>query len=118
MVKKNAPIPEETSTEPKASVNKTQAIKDALKAHPRKGPAELSALFAAQGMQISAAYISTIKTTLKKKRGPGKAKVAAGAGSSNEQWLATLLAAKKLAAQLGGVEAAKQAIDALSKLAN
>ena len=28
------------------------------------------------------------------------------------------MAAKKLAAQLGGVEAAKQAIDALSKLAN
>jgi hypothetical protein len=116
MAKKKAPIEEVTATEPKASINKTQAIKDALKAHPRKGPKELSAMLTEQGLQISAAYISTIKFALKKKRGPGKAKPAA-AGTSNEQWLATLMAAKKLAAQLGGVEAAKKAIDALSKLA-
>ena len=118
MAKKKAQIEEVTATEPKASISKTQAIKDALKAHPSKGPKELSAMLTEQGMQISAAYISTIKTALKMKRGPGKAKTATGAGSSNEQWLATLIAAKKLAAQLGGVAAAKQAIDALSKLAN
>ena len=49
----------ETSRKP---LNKTQVIKDALKTQSKKGPAELSALLTEQGMQISAAYISTIKS--------------------------------------------------------
>lgn len=99
-----------------SGVNKTQAIKDALAANPDKLPKELSALLKEQGVDASAAYVSTVKSALKKKKGGRRGPKPAAASSGDGLSLATLVAAKKLAAQLGGVAEAKRAIDALSKL--
>jgi hypothetical protein len=52
---------------PKAKLNKTQVIEKALAASPGKGPKEISEALTAKGVDVSPAYVSTIKTNLKAK---------------------------------------------------
>lgn len=104
-----------TSATSEAKVTKTQAIKAALAANRKMGPKEISTLLREQGVDVSPAYVSTIKTSVKKKKGGKKAAVAKKAASSDNSY-ASLIAAKKLVEEIGSVEEAKKAIDALGKL--
>ena len=52
---------------PKKSINKTQVIEKALAASPDKGPTQISKELTAKGIEVSSAYVSTIKTNLKAK---------------------------------------------------
>ena len=105
---------------PKSGVNKTQEIKKALAATPDKSPKEISEALTAKGIEISPAYVSTIKTNLKAKMGAPKKKatkkrapkVAPATDISFEQ----LKKAKEMAQQLGGAEKAKEALAALAQL--
>ena len=100
---------------------KTAAVKDALKANPKKGPKEIADLLQAQGLDVTPGYVSTIKTNMKGKK---KAKAAAApapeaaapAVPKDAVSLGLLQKAKKLAAQLGGIKEAKAAIDALAQI--
>lgn len=101
------------------SQGKAAAIRDYMAQNPDKGPQAVAEALKEAGFEVSAAYVSTIKSLSKKKggrRGPrkaeGRAPVASGEGLS----IAVLVQAKKLAAQLGGVAQAKAALDALAKL--
>lgn len=100
----------------KAGVNKSQIIRDYMGQHPKEGPSAVAAaLNKREGWKITPAYVSTIKSNAKKKT-PGKRGRKPGrraAGSISE---ASLLQAKKLAEQLGGVTEAKAALDLLAKL--
>jgi arginine repressor len=111
--------------------NKSQAIRDFLNANPKAKPRQVVAALKEQGHEVTAAYVSTIKSLDKKKQGKvrrrgrpagstnaASAAAAASASSAAGEKLSlqTLLAAKKLAEQLGGIAQAKAAIDALSKL--
>ncbi len=49
----------------KSSVNKSQAIRDALEANPDKSPSEIAEVLKADGIVISAQYVSTIKSNAK-----------------------------------------------------
>lgn len=53
----------------RTKVNKSAAIREALKANPGKGPKEVSELLAKQGVKVSPMYVSTIKATKGKKKG-------------------------------------------------
>jgi hypothetical protein len=113
------------------SANKSQAIRDFLTANPKAKPRQVVAALKEQGHDITAAYVSTIKSLDKKKNGKvgrrgrpaGSTKAAAAAAAAvqagtagNDNFLQSLLTAKKLAEQLGGIAQAKAAIDALAKL--
>lgn len=111
------------------SANKSQAIRDFLTANPKAKPRQVVAALKEQGHDITAAYVSTIKSLDKKKNGKvgrrgrpaGSTKAAAAAAAQpvaagNDNFLQSLLTAKKLAEQLGGIAQAKAAIDALAKL--
>lgn len=100
-----------TSTPATDAVNKTQAIKAALAAHRDKGPTEIAAMLNEQGMDVSPAYVSTIKSSLKKKKKAGTKKAASG-----QNQYAPLYAAKKLVEQVGSAAEAKKAIDTIGKL--
>jgi hypothetical protein len=52
---------------PKSKLNKTQVIEKALAASPDKGPTQISKELTAKGIEVSSAYVSTIKTNLKAK---------------------------------------------------
>ena len=104
-------------------LTKTEQVRQALAAHPAKMPKELAELLQAQGMDVSAAFVSQTKTKLggKKKKKAARAsavstEAAAPALPKDAVSLGLLQKAKKLAAQFGSVKEAKQAIDALSQL--
>jgi hypothetical protein len=114
---------------PKVSVNKTQEIKKALAATPRKSPKEISDALTAKGVAVTPGYVSTIKTNLKAKapKKVSKKKVAAKKKPTKKRTpkatpatnitFEQLRMAKEMAQQLGGIEKAKETLAALSELA-
>lgn len=83
-------------------------------------PRDVIAALATQGITASSAQVSTVlgKMGLRKRSGNGKAALRRGRRKSADQmvWLAHLLAAKRLVEELGGLEPAKAALDALARL--
>ncbi|HQU45290.1 MAG TPA: hypothetical protein PK867_20915 [Pirellulales bacterium] len=103
-------------------MNKSTHIRRYMAHNPEAGPKQIRQGLADEGIHVSAALVNRIKYGAgaggKKKRRGRKPKAAAaasgnGAGSLS---LENLLAAKKLVVQLGSVESAKQAVDALARL--
>ena len=128
-------------TAPKAKLNKTQVIEKALAASPDKKPKEISEALTAKGVDVSPAYVSTIKTNLKakaaaptpavpiavtpKKKATKKRKVAKKKAAkkrvpkvapATDISFEQLKKAKEMAQQLGGAEKAKEALAALAQL--
>ena len=125
---------------PLARGAKTQAVRDALRAMPSHSPKEIADKLTAQGIPVSAGFVSGIKFHMKhdakaEKAKPGRAAVgrpkkaqavaasttAAGASGATDVAGAGvtvdgLLAAKALIDQLGGLAAAVRAISALAQL--
>lgn len=90
-------------------------------------PRDLVAAMAAQGVQVSPAQVSQVLRGMGMRRrrrggrrvareGATTARQTAASSTSRSISLDSLIAAKKLADQLGGVDAAKQAVDALARL--
>ncbi len=52
----------------KPKVNKTQAVKNYLKGHPKAAPSEIAAALTKRGIKITPNYASNIKTTINKTR--------------------------------------------------
>ena len=100
----------------KAKTNKTQAIKDYLADHPKAGPKEIAEALNKRGFAIKPKYVSTIKTNMKAKSKATKKAAPRRRAASDQVSMAALLEAKKLAAKLGGIEKAKQALGALAQL--
>jgi hypothetical protein len=94
-----------------------EAIRQTARSLPKPvRPRDVIAALAAQGMSVSSAQVSTVLSTSGKKgrrRGRRPVKVEAVLSTLT---LDSLLAAKKLVDQLGSVEAAKTAVDALARL--
>lgn len=110
-----------SNSESGKGANKSQAIRDALNSKRGIKPQEVVEILATQGIETTAAYVSTIKSNTKKKKnagrktaGPGRPPKTRSTGDSFS--VETLLAAKKMAEKLGGVDQAKAALDAISRL--
>jgi hypothetical protein len=123
----------------KSGVNKSKAIRDYYDANPAAMPAEVAEAMKAQGIDVTPAFVSTVKSNAKKTGTPGrrgrpagstakkaatKKKVAqkstrAAAGKNkggNEVSLDALINAKKLVDEMGGVENARSALSVLEQL--
>jgi len=116
--------------------NKSQAIRDYYEANPEAKPKAVVEALAAQGVNVTPAFVSTIKSTsinkgpksAKGKRGPKPGasvkapKVAAAkpaaAKSNGGVSIDTLIKAKGLVKELGGIENAMTALAALKRLAD
>jgi hypothetical protein len=114
--KKPVEKPAAAAPAPAAEVNKTKAIKKYLAAHPKEAPAAVATALTAQGVSVSASYVSATKFKMKAARRAARKAAPAQAPASDTISLAALLEAKKLIAKLGSVEQAKQAIAALAQL--
>ena len=57
----------------KQKVNKTQAVRDYLKNHPKATSGEIAAALNKQGIKLTPNYVANIKTTIKKARTAKKA---------------------------------------------
>lgn len=116
--------------------NKSAAIREYLDKNPEAKPREIVDALKAQGVDVTPAFVSTIKSKSggaaapKKRRGrPARAasaprtqratsQPAAGrAASANDKVsVDSLIRAKKLAQELGGVDKARAALSALEKI--
>jgi hypothetical protein len=113
--------------------NKSQAIREYYAAHPNAKPKEISAELKKQGIDVTPAFISTIRSTSmgKKKKtvkaasakaapaaAPAKASKATKASSSPSISIESLIKAKGLVRDLGGIDAAIATLSALKRLAD
>jgi hypothetical protein len=106
----------------KSGLNKSSAIRDYKKANPTASPKQIAEALTKTGLAVSPQFVSTVLSNAKKKGGkigrrgrkPGP-KPAMPAAATNGD-LQHLIQAKKLVDQLGGVEAARGAINALAQL--
>lgn len=117
--------------------NKSQAIREYYEAHPDAKPKAVVEALAAKGVVVTPAFVSTIKSTsinkgakpaAKGKRGPKPGasvkapKVAAAkpaaAKSTGGVSIDTLIKAKGLVKELGGIDNAMSALAALKRLAD
>ena len=113
--------PEIRSDAPRGA--KTAAIRQTLIANPAKTAKEIVELLKEQGFETTANYVGTQRTKLggkmrkkAKAASPLASEAAAVVVPKDAVSLGLLQKAKKLAAQLGGIKEAKQAIDALAQL--
>jgi hypothetical protein len=98
--------------------NKSLEIRNYKEANPTASPKEIAEAIGKSGLEVSAQFVSTVLSNAKRKGGkigkrgrkPGQAALAS---PSNIQ---QLLHAKKLVDQMGGIEAAKAAVNALAQI--
>jgi hypothetical protein len=99
-------------------VNKSQAIRNYLKANRKAMPKAVVEALKAQGVDVTPQMVSTVKFTMKKKKGGKQAAGGRKSASGNGEMVSVsaLLDAKKLVEKLGSFEKAKTALEALGKL--
>ncbi len=103
----------------KSGVNKSQAIRDYITANPKSKPKEIVEALTAQGVEVSPAFVSTLKSNDKRKggKGPGRRGRPAGSKSGGSVLgVESLVQAKSFADKVGGIENAREILSALSKL--
>ncbi|MFO1065769.1 MAG: hypothetical protein U0892_18055 [Pirellulales bacterium] len=113
-------------------VSKSQLIRDARSAKPDAGPSEIAAIIKSEhGVEVSPAMVSTVLSQDKSRGGKpagkrGRPKKGAAATKSAgrpaakkpqaDLSLDALVKIKKMAEEVGGIEQAKAALDALAKI--
>lgn len=103
----------------KKKVNKTQAIKDALESSSSGSPSEIAESLTKSGIKVSAAYVSTVKSDMRRQARKGKSskRGSAKSGATGDLVsIANLLEARKFADRIGGIAEARHLLEALKKL--
>lgn len=103
----------------KSGQNKSQVIREFKAANPSATPMEIAEALNKTGLSVSPQFISTVLSNARKKGGkvgkrgrkPGRPTAKAPVDD-----LQHLIQAKKLVDQLGGIDAARAAINALAQL--
>jgi hypothetical protein len=98
----------------KEAVNKSQAIRDALAAHPEKSPSEIAEALKAQGLDVNAQYVSTIKSNAKAKGRKTVLKRKPGRAGNNG--FGTVAAALEFIRAAGGLAEAKHALQTVEEI--
>ena len=106
----------------KSGPNKSLEIRNYKAANPTATPKEIAEALTKTGLSMSPQFVSTVLSNAKKKGGkvgkrgrkPGRPASAASAAPSSN--IEQLIKAKKLVDQLGGVEAARAAVNALAQI--
>jgi len=103
----------------KSKINKSQAIRDFVTDNPSAGPTEAATkLTETLGVKITPNNVSTVKFQMKKDGAKPTKKSRGGrpASANGQVGFDEMMAAKDLAAKVGGVDQAKRALEALAKL--
>jgi hypothetical protein len=100
----------------KDAVNKSQAIRDALSAHPDKSPSEIAVMLVGKGLNVNAQYVSTIKSAAKAKGRGGRVVRRRKPGRPTHDGLGPIGAALKFINEAGGLQAAKHALETVEEI--
>ena len=107
----------------RSGVNKSQMIRDALKAHRQKTPSQIAEILKGQGINVTGTYVSNVKfnsrhkkrrtqtvtSAARRTRGPRRG----GAGS-----FANIPAALRFISDVGSLKAAKATLAMLEEIGN
>jgi hypothetical protein len=104
-----------TKTRQRRKLNKSAAIREFLEANPSAMPNAVVTALGEKKITVSPTLVSNVKARMSGAK-PGTRRRGRPPRSAGMLSVATLLEAKKFADHVGSVEAARQAIDALSKL--
>lgn len=99
-----------------AQPNKTARVLDYHKANPDVKPKEMSEALAKDGIEVSAAYVSTILHKAKKSTETKKPATKKPAAKSFEKDISVDPRALEYAKAMGGIEQAKEALDRLKRV--
>ena len=95
--------------------NKSKAIRAYKSTHKRSKPKEIAEALAKEGVTVTPAFVSTVLSTARRKKGKGGRRSPGKAARGGDAY-SHLIQARKLADQMGGVEKARAALDALAKI--
>ena len=110
----------------KEEINKSQAIREAVKSNPEKSPSEIAELLKAKGVDVNGQYVSTIKSKMRKTRRAvrkmrrgirraGRRSRLVG-GNPTDNGLQVMNAALELMKIAGGLEQAKTALATVEEI--
>jgi len=106
----------------KAGVNKSQMIRDALKAHRGKTPSEIAEILRGQGVIVTGTYVSNIKFNSRKGRRLHTVRAAArrtrGPKRTGTAGYSRISAALEFIKAAGGLKAAKSALGMVEEIGN
>jgi hypothetical protein len=101
----------------KKSVNKSKAIRDHAEKHPDDGPIAIAGALGKRSIEVTAAFVSTVRSNDKRKTNGNGRKVRRGKGGElDDTTVRALTSAKKLVDEAGSVAAAKAAFETYGKL--
>lgn len=106
----------------KEEINKSQAIRDALRANPEKSPSEIAEVLKAKGIDVNGPYVSTIKTNMRKMRRVVRKVRRAGrrsrivGGTQTNNGLQVMNAAVDFVKMAGGLEQARAALTTMEEI--
>jgi hypothetical protein len=96
--------------------SKSAAIRAYKTANPDAGPKEIAESLGKNGVKVSAAFVSTVLSNARRKARKGRRKGGRRGGRAAGDPFAHLVQAKRLSDQMGGVEKARAALDALARI--
>ena len=99
----------------RGSVNLSEEIRKYVASNPNAKPKAVAEGLAKAGMKVTPIYVSTVLSNARRKSGKGK-RGRKGRAANQGDVLANLVQAKKFIDKLGGIDAAKAAIDTLAKI--
>ena len=105
-----------------AAVNKSQAIREYYDANPFAKPKEVANELKKKGIQVTPAFVSTIRSTSKRKGGkigkPGRPVGSTNRRLNGDVSVEALVQVKQIVDEMGGIPQARAALAALEKLTN
>jgi hypothetical protein len=99
----------------RGGVNISELIREYKSSHKRARPKEIAAALTEQGTPTSPQYVSTILSNARRRRGKGRRKAARG-GAPKRDVYGNLVQAKKFIDEIGGMDKARAALDALTRI--
>jgi hypothetical protein len=97
--------------------NKSELIRNYKRSHDAAGPTEIAAALSKEGSKVTPQFVSTVLSNDRRKGRKGRRQGAARRGHrAAADPLMALVQAKKLADQMGGVDKARAALDALARI--
>jgi hypothetical protein len=102
----------------KSAVNKSQTVRDYLKAHPGTGNKEIAEALSKQGIKLSPRHVANIKSKMVVSKGKRRRRRKAATAMSARTGVGVLeiKAAFGLLKQCGGIEGAKDALAAAQEI--
>ena len=96
--------------------SKSEAIRNYKNTHDDAGPTEIAGALSKEGTKVTPAFVSTVLSNEKRRGRKGRRRGAPRGRRAGGDPVQVLVQAKKMADQMGGIDKARSALDALARI--